>query len=96
MDEELRQYYVHSVAEIYERMTRWEGEAISGVDGGQLTEPYLRRSKSLVPRIRRDNCIGIGMDVSSLVFYDCDLGPRNILVEPENRGIGIIDWEVAG
>ncbi|KAK3291156.1 kinase-like domain-containing protein [Chaetomium fimeti] len=97
MDEELRQYYVHRVAELCERMSAWEGEAISGVDGGQLTELYLRKGKTLDPDIIRDNCVGIGMDVSSLVFYHCDLGPGNILVGPdEDRGIGIIDWEVAG
>ncbi|KAH6640174.1 kinase-like domain-containing protein [Chaetomium tenue] len=97
MGEELRRYYVHRVSDLCEKMAEWEGKQISGVDGGQLTELYLRKDKSLVPDILRENCIGIGMDVSSLVFYHCDLGPGNILVEPDdNRGMGIIDWDVAG
>lgn len=97
MDEELRLYYVHRVAARCEKMAEWNGKEISGVDGGQLTELYLRKDKSLVLDVLRDNCIGIGMDVSSLVFYHCDLGPGNILVEPDDdRGISIIDWEVAG
>jgi predicted unusual protein kinase regulating ubiquinone biosynthesis (AarF/ABC1/UbiB family) len=57
----------------------------------------LRKDKTLDPEILKEKCIGIDMDVSSLVFYHCDLGPGNILVEPDiNRGIGIIDWETAG
>lgn len=97
MDEELRQHYVHRVAELCENLAEWKGEAICGVDGGQLTELYLRKGKGLDPEILEENCIGIGMDVSSLVFYHCDLGPGNIIVEPDNnRGIGIIDWETAG
>jgi serine/threonine protein kinase len=38
----------------------------------------------------------MGMDTSCLVFYHCDLGPTNILVDPDSGGIGIIDWEIAG
>ena len=50
------------------------------------------KGKTLDPEILEENCIRIGMDISSLVFYHCDLGPGNI--EPDNnRGIGIIDWE---
>ncbi|KAK4159076.1 hypothetical protein QBC43DRAFT_327988, partial [Cladorrhinum sp. PSN259] len=67
------------------------------VDGGQLTELYLSKGKTLDPEILQENCVRIGMDVSSLVFYHCDLGPGNILIKPDNnRRIGIIDWETAG
>ncbi|KAK4220620.1 kinase-like domain-containing protein [Podospora fimiseda] len=97
MDEELRQYYVHRVADLCAKMAEWKGEAICGVDGGQLTELYLSKGKGVDPEILKENCVGMGMDVSCLVFYHCDLGPGNILVEPDNnRGIGIIDWETAG
>jgi hypothetical protein len=27
---------------------------------------------------------------------DCDIGPGKILVDPDSRGLGIIDWEIAG
>jgi hypothetical protein len=36
------------------------------------------------------------MDCSSLVFYHCDLGPSNVLIDMANDSIGIIDWETAG
>ncbi|KAK4159715.1 kinase-like domain-containing protein [Cladorrhinum sp. PSN259] len=97
MDEELRQHYVDRVAELCAKMAEWKGEAICGVDGGQLTELYLSKGKTLDLEILQENCVEIGMDVSSLVFYHCDLGPGNVIVEPNNnRGIGIIDWETAG
>ncbi len=97
MNEETRGYYVRRVGEVCERMAEWKEEAVAGVDGGWLTELYLEKGRGLEPGRLKENCIGMGMDVSDLVFYHCDLGPGNMLVEPENaRGIGIIDWEVAG
>lgn len=38
----------------------------------------------------------LGMDCSSFVFYHCDLGPGNIIVNPTEGSIGILDWETAG
>lgn len=58
-------------------------------------ELYSRKGKSLDREALLDNCTGMGMDTSCLVFYHCDLGPGNIIVEPATRGIGIIDWEIA-
>ncbi|KAI2733763.1 hypothetical protein CBS147332_778 [Penicillium roqueforti] len=42
------------------------------------------------------NCTEMSMDVSRLVFYHCDLGPTNILVDISTGSLGIIDWELAG
>lgn len=36
------------------------------------------------------------MDVSTFVFYHCDLGPTNLLVDTSTGSLGIIDWELAG
>lgn len=36
------------------------------------------------------------MDVSSFLFYHCDLGPGNILADPAKSSIGTADWELAG
>ncbi len=98
MDEELRQYYVARVAEECEKMAEWKskGAGISGVDGGDLPEYYLGKTESMDPGELRENAITMGMDVSSLVFYHCDLGPGNVIVNPETKGLGIIDWEIAG
>lgn len=36
----------------------------------------------------RRSCLHWGMDCSTLVFYHCDLGPSNILVDKANGSIG--------
>jgi aminoglycoside phosphotransferase len=96
MDEEMREYYVQRVAKACEEMAQWKGEALGGVDGGQVMELYLRKGGSLEQDELRRNCAGMGMDVSCLVFYHCDLGPGNIIVDIESKGLGIIDWEIVG
>lgn len=37
----------------------------------------------------------MSIDVSTLVFYHCDLGPTNLLVDLSTSSLGIIDWELA-
>ncbi|KAJ5368624.1 uncharacterized protein N7496_008384 [Penicillium cataractarum] len=37
----------------------------------------------------------MSMDVSIFVFYHCDLGPTNILVDTSTGLLGIIYWELA-
>jgi len=98
MDEELRQYYVARVAEECEKMAEWKGEGtgICGVDGNNLLENYLAKTELIDPGELGKNAAAMGMNVSSLVFYHCDLGPGNVIVNPETRGLGIIDWEIAG
>jgi hypothetical protein len=96
MDDELRQYYVARVAEACAEMAAWKGNAVCGVDGSELMEFYLTNTDSMDPGKLQENCVTMGMDVSSLVFYHCDLGPGNVIVDPDTRGMGIIDWEIAG
>jgi hypothetical protein len=38
----------------------------------------------------------MSIDVSTFVFYHCDLGPTNLLVDTSIGSLGIIDWELAG
>ncbi len=96
MDEELRQHYVARVAEECERMTEWKGASICGVGGSDLSEYYLAKTELVDPDELGKNAVAMGMDVSSLVFYHCDLGPGNVIVNPKTKGLGIIDWEIAG
>jgi hypothetical protein len=49
----------------------------------------------LSPKQLLENCAEMFMDVSTLVFYHCDLGPTNILVDVGTGSLGIIDWEIA-
>ncbi|KAJ5179427.1 hypothetical protein N7492_002637 [Penicillium capsulatum] len=101
LDETLRQYYVDKVAEICNCLAAWKGDIISGVDGHHLLERYLVKGNSkmadaLSSQQLLKNCIEMSMDVSTLVFYHCDLGPTNILVNTSTGSLGIIDWELAG
>ncbi|KAK3333073.1 hypothetical protein B0T19DRAFT_417073 [Cercophora scortea] len=101
MNEPTRQHYVSLVAQICDTMATWKGNLIAGVDGRHLPErrwtsdcdvPYNFEPPYLVELLK-----SMGMDTSaSPVFYHTDLGPGNILVEPEKRSIAIIDWETAG
>jgi hypothetical protein len=72
-----------------------KGKDVGAVDGGQAMELYVRKHGSLGQEEPSWDCAGITMDVSRLVFYRCDLGPRNI-IHTESKESGIIDWETAG
>ncbi|KAI0537384.1 kinase-like domain-containing protein [Xylaria digitata] len=99
MEDTARQEYVCRIAKICMELATWEGEIIGGVDGKQLTDLYLLKSSAEVdfnPDHLLKNCKEIGMDCSSLVFYHCDLGPGNIILDECDGSIGIIDWETAG
>ncbi|CRL27480.1 Protein kinase-like domain [Penicillium camemberti] len=101
MDEYLRQYYIGKVADVCNDLAVWKGDTISGVDGHQLLERYLVRGNNkmadaLSPSQLLKNCTEMSMDVSTLVFYHCDLGPTNLLVDASTGSLGIIDWELAG
>ncbi|KAJ8132008.1 hypothetical protein O1611_g1621 [Lasiodiplodia mahajangana] len=99
MEEPVRQECVCRIAKICMELATWEGEIIGGVDGKQLADHYLLKSSAKLDfnpsRILKD-CKEMGMNCSSLVFYHCDLGPGNILLDESDGSIGIIDWETAG
>lgn len=110
MDETLRDYYIGKVADICDALATWKSDSIAGVDGNQLLERYLIKPSSsssnsyngkrvgevLSPKQLLKNCTEMSMDVSKFVFYHCDLGPTNILVDVGTGSLSIIDWEVAG
>jgi hypothetical protein len=97
IDEAVKQHYVSRVANICKELALWQADSISGVDGQHLSDLYLTQlglPKDCSPRNLLNNCKVLGMDCSAFIFYHCDLGPSNIIV---NQGsVGIIDWETAG
>lgn len=101
LDETLREYYIGKVADICNRLAAWKGDIIGGVDGHELLERYLvegngKMADALSSQPLLKNCTQMSMDVSTLVFYHCDLGPTNLLVDASTGSLGIIDWELAG
>ncbi|KAK4141629.1 uncharacterized protein C8A04DRAFT_38906 [Dichotomopilus funicola] len=104
MDETLRQHYVAKVPDVCDCLATWRGDIIGGVDGHQLLERYLVKGSNskmvdddaLSLQQLLKNCTEMAMDVSTLVFYHCDLGPTNLLVNVSTGSLGIIDWELVG
>lgn len=99
MDEAMKQHYVSRVANICKELAVWQADSISGVDGQYLSDRFLTRSglpEDCSPQNLLNNCKDLGMDCSIFVFYHCDLGPGNIIVNTAEDSIGIIDWETAG
>lgn len=98
LSESMRQHYAERVASVCQELAvPAEKSCICGVDGNTLSERYLCGQKvDCSPLNLQKNALELGMDCSSLVFYHCDLGPSNILVDLSNSSVGIIDWEIAG
>ncbi|OAQ73792.1 protein kinase-like protein [Pochonia chlamydosporia 170] len=98
LDESMRQHYAERIASICKELSvPSEKGSICGVDGNELSEQYLcEREVDCRPENLWKSCVELGMDCSNLVFYHCDLGPSNVLVDQANDSIGIIDWETAG
>lgn len=100
LDESMKQRIAERVSEICgELAVPPESDSITGVDGNSLPELYLSGpgpGKDCSPQNLRKSCLELGMDCSKLVFYHCDLGPTNVLVDRVSGSDGVIDWEVAG
>ncbi|ESZ99489.1 hypothetical protein SBOR_0054 [Sclerotinia borealis F-4128] len=97
--ETMKQHYVSRVADICKELAVWQSDGISGVDGQHLSDRFLTRlqlHKDCSPQNLLNNCKDLEMDCSTFVFYHCDLGPGNIIVNPVEWSMGIIDWETAG
>jgi hypothetical protein len=102
MDEMAKQACVDQVVNTCKVLSRKENKTICGVDGGELSEPWMNpfsptgqySHESLLA-----HCKEIGMDDTSdpFVLYHCDMGPTNVVVDiSEGCKVGIIDWEVTG
>lgn len=104
MDDAKKDFCVRRVAEICTQMAGWKpGSTISGIDRLNLSDQFLAAPKignittdDLSPSTLLKNCKDIGLECSQLMFYHCDLGPGNIMVDLEKKTLGIIDWECAG
>lgn len=98
LDEATKKHYVSQVVSSCKELAAWQGDSISGVDGRYLSDEFLTQIGLLdfSPQKLLSNCQALEMDCSTFFFYHCDLGPGNIIVDPENGSMGIIDWETAG
>lgn len=99
LKKEEREDCVRRVASICKQLSVREETFIGGLDGKNIPEFYLTQNDAN-PDFSRENllrnCKILGMDCSTFVFYHCDLGPGNIIINPDDKSLGIIDWECAG
>jgi aminoglycoside phosphotransferase len=99
MEEAIKQHYIGRVVDICKELAVWQADTISGIDGKHLSDQLLTRlgmPADCSPQNLLNNCKALEMDCSTLMFYHCDLGPGNIIVNDAEGLIGIIDWETAG
>lgn len=102
LSEDEKEYYVTSVANVCKEMMDWTSNTISGVDGGQLPDPWLSpycNPSDYRPETLETNCKQLGLQITAdsiFVFFHNDLAPGNIIINPGQDKIGIIDWEMAG
>jgi hypothetical protein len=100
LDESMKQRVAERLSEICGELTvPFGSDSITGVDGNVLSELYLSGpgpEKDCSPQSLRKSCFKLGMDCSKLVFYHCDPGPTNVLVDRASGSIGVVDWETAG
>lgn len=98
IDDQTRDHYVDQVVNICKELAAWKGASICGVDGQHISDEFLGRGvlPHLNPSAVLENCKDLGMDCSAFVFYHCDMGPENVIVNRPNGLLGVIDWEAAG
>lgn len=90
----MKQYYISQIANICKELAAWGANSISGIDGQYVLDQYFVQS-GLPKECNHQNLLNkynnLGMDYSVFVFYYCNLGPRNIIVNLVEGIIGIID-----
>lgn len=99
MGEEIKHYYGSRIADACEELAAWENDEIIGVDGRCLSNAFLipyGMPKDYNLQNLRKTCQDLKLDCPIFVFYHCDLGPGNMIVNSDKKGLGIIDWETAG
>jgi hypothetical protein len=99
MSEEDKEFCVAATTKICKDLARWHDNTIGSVDGRPLHDLLILADpehSKLSCGAFRDRYVCLGMDCSTLVFYHCDLNPRNIIWDAAAKSVGIIDWEAAG
>lgn len=98
MDEAKRVGCVERVVGICNELAEEQADYIGGVDRKQLPDSLLiklGKKKDFSHENLLKNCVELGLDCSTFVFFHCDLGPGNIIIDQDDS-IGVIDWEMAG
>ncbi|KAK8050294.1 hypothetical protein PG994_012024 [Apiospora phragmitis] len=97
MDEEMKEHCINRVIEICRELAHWTADYIGGLNKRTLADCYLAGQDH---SFTNDHLLAASKEMGincSVPFHlcHCDLGPGNILVDVNDRSIGIIDWETA-
>jgi aminoglycoside phosphotransferase len=100
MDESMKQACVRQVINICRELAKTENDRISGVDGSELSEDWMKPPHTVdgySHEVLLSYCKEIKMDCSKFVLHHCDMGPTNVIVDlAEACTVGLVDWEVTG
>ncbi|KIL92167.1 hypothetical protein FAVG1_04574 [Fusarium avenaceum] len=96
-----RTRWTQQISEAYHELSKWRGDRICGVDGGNLQYGWLSADEPAVPssyhpEVLRANCEDIGLDCSELVFTHNYTMPLSFTVDEVQGLVGICKWEFAG
>ncbi|KAF5676096.1 hypothetical protein FHETE_2223 [Fusarium heterosporum] len=97
----LRTKWTQQIAEAYHDLSKWRGERICGLDGGNLNINLLSKgpwedSAAYNPNVLRENLEEVGLDCSELVFAHNNTSPLSFMVLDSPGLIGITGWGDAG
>ncbi|ORY60132.1 uncharacterized protein BCR38DRAFT_444072 [Pseudomassariella vexata] len=98
LDDAVKNHYAELIAQAcIEVATLTSNDLGTGIDGSAAENGRFR--KSLTRKDMSDmhaNCRMLNLDVeSSFCLFHEDLGPTNVIINPQSRAIGIIDWQAA-
>ncbi|CAJ0547610.1 Ff.00g043640.m01.CDS01 [Fusarium sp. VM40] len=96
-----RTRWTQQIAEAYHELSKWRGDRICAVDGGNLQCFWLSSTTPSVPgsynpEVLRANCEEMGLDCSELVFAHNYMMPLSFTVDEVQGLVGICRWEMAG
>ncbi|CAF3510690.1 hypothetical protein SNK03_006883 [Fusarium graminearum] len=100
-DDALKTKWTRQIADAYYELSKWRGDRICGIDGGNLNEQFIINGNwwdtSLsTPEALLKNFKDINMDCSEIVFAHNKMMPLAFMVDGDQGLVGISTWYSAG
>ncbi|QPC79168.1 hypothetical protein HYE68_009920 [Fusarium pseudograminearum] len=101
-DDALKTKWAQQIAEAYDQLSKWHGDRVCGVDGGNLAYTFSTKSpnwhdfSNFAPEALQKNYKEIGLDCSEFVFAHNNTMPLAFMVDETKGLLGINFWDSAG
>ncbi|KAF5233562.1 hypothetical protein FAUST_8106 [Fusarium austroamericanum] len=101
-DDAVKAGWGQQIAEAYDQLSKWHGDRICGVDGGNLGSFYTTKNGPFddfsiyAPDKFQKNYEEVGLDCSEFVFAHNHMMPLAFMLDESNKLIGINFWGDAG